>query len=85
MYNLNTLEGKKARIEELKDLVIKIAMIPGDHLSYLDAHSVMNYLLNIKEDLEKQVAGETEKSEFSNYMNSNNKSSDLYYKISEKE
>lgn len=55
MYNLNSIEGKKARIEELTKLIVKVAEVPGDHLSYLEGRQIMNYLIDVKRDLESQL------------------------------
>ena len=56
MYDYNSIEGKLARIEELKKFVNLIGEIPGDHLGYLDARGISQYLIDIKQDLERQVA-----------------------------
>ena len=61
MYNYNTIEGKLARIEELKKYINLIGEVPGDHIGYLDACGISQYLIDIKNDLEKQVAPEIAK------------------------
>lgn len=55
MYNCNSVDGKLARINELKNLISKIGDIPGTFLSYTDAEAISNYLIDVKSDLEKQV------------------------------
>lgn len=55
MYNYNTVDGKLDRINHLKDLISKIGEIPGNHLSYLDARAISQYLIDIQKDLEKQI------------------------------
>ena len=61
MYNYNTVDGKLDRINHLKDLISKISEIPGDHLSYLDARAISQYLIDIQKDLEHQIAPEIAK------------------------
>lgn len=61
MYNYNTVEGKLNRIEELKKFISLIGEVPGDHIGYLDARGISQYLIDIKNDLEKQVAPEIAK------------------------
>ena len=61
MYNYNTVDGKLARIEELKKYINLIGEVPGDHIGYLDARGISQYLIDIKNDLEKQVAPEIAK------------------------
>lgn len=56
MYNYNTVDGKLARIEELKKYINLIGEVPGDHISYQDARGICQYLIDIKKDLESQVA-----------------------------
>ena len=56
MYNYNSVEGKLARIEELKKYINLIGEVPGDHIGYLDARGISQYLIDIKKDLEAQVA-----------------------------
>jgi len=57
MYNYNSVDGKLARIEELKKYINLIGEVPGDHIGYLDARGISQYLIDIKKDLEQQVAG----------------------------
>ena len=61
MYNYNTVDGKLDRINHLKDLISKIGEISGDHLSYLDARAISQYLIDIQKDLEHQIAPEIAK------------------------
>ena len=61
MYNYNTVDGKLARIEELKKYINLIGEVPGDHIGYLDARGISQYLIDIKNDLEKQIAPEIAK------------------------
>lgn len=61
MYNYNTVDGKLDRINHLKDLISKIGEIPDDHLSYLDARDISQYLIDIQKDLEHQIAPEIAK------------------------
>ena len=58
MYNYNSVDGKIARIEELKKFINLIGEVPGDHIGYLDARGISQYLIDIKKDLEQQVAPE---------------------------
>ena len=61
MYNYNSVEGKMARIEELKKYINLIGEVPGDHIGYLDARGISQYLIDIKNDLERQIAPEIAK------------------------
>lgn len=58
MYDLNTLEEKKNRIEHLKDLRILVGSIPANMMSYFDARAIGMYLDDIRHDLEAQVRKE---------------------------
>lgn len=58
MYNYNTVDGKLARIEELKKYINLIGEVPGDHIGYLDARGICQYLIDIKRDLEMPCAPE---------------------------
>ena len=55
MYDLNTREGKEARISELTRLSQLVLSVPGNIISYSDATAIFHYLLDIKKDLEKQI------------------------------
>lgn len=55
MYNLNTVEGKEARIKEIEHLVSKVMTTPGNYINYLEATAIVNYLNEIKKDLERQI------------------------------
>lgn len=53
MYDLNTTEGKKARIETLTNLIYKICK--GENLELEEKIKVSNYLEDIKQDLKGQL------------------------------
>lgn len=55
MYNLNTREGKEARIEDIKSLIAKLGSVPGNILSYDEVHRIQEYLVECKADLSKQL------------------------------
>lgn len=57
MFNLNTVQGKRERIKRISDLIIKVAEVKGDQLSYDESQEIKTYLLECQRDLQKQLKG----------------------------
>ena len=57
MFELNSIDGKIKRLEDITRLIRVGSEIPGRYLSFTDAHTVTQYLLECKRDIEDQLRG----------------------------
>lgn len=51
-------EARNTAITRIKELIPKIASIPGDVLSYSDASDTISYLGNLLNEIEKEAKSE---------------------------
>lgn len=59
MYNLNTLDGKKKRVNHLHELYTKLSRVrPTEEFTLDDIESILSYLDDVKLDLQGQISNQ---------------------------
>jgi hypothetical protein len=59
-YHLWSTQNLELQVEKIKKAIGKIAEIPGDHLSFMEATEIENMLVELKSCMENEIKNRKE-------------------------